>query len=66
MGDDNYFMRCIAIFVYLDENSQLRVRIEIVNYLLSNWRNYENITLQIEEGDKSIIDYIIWIKIPGK
>ena len=59
-------MRCIAIFVYMDENSHLRVRSEIVNYLLSNWRNYENITLHTGEGDKSIIDYINWIKIPGR
>ena len=66
IGDGNCFMRCIAIFVYMDENSHLRVRSEIVNYLLSNWRNYENITLQTEEGDKSIIDYINWIKIPGR
>ena len=66
MGDGNCFMRCIAIFVYMDENSHLSIRSEMVNYLLSNWRNYENITLHTEEGDKSIIDYINWIKIPGK
>ena len=43
-GDGNCSMRCIAIFVYMKENSHLRVRNEIVNYLLSNKRNYENIT----------------------
>ena len=59
-------MRCIALFVYLDENEHYRVRNEISNYLFSNYRNYENIEIPTEEGNKSILDYINYIRLPNK
>ena len=39
--DGNCYMRCIALFVYLDENEHYRVRNKISNYLYTNYKNYE-------------------------
>lgn len=39
--DGNCYMRCIALFVYLDANEHYRVRNKISNYLYTNYKNYE-------------------------
>lgn len=55
-GDDNSYMRYIALFVYLNENEHYRVRNKISNYMLANYRNYENIEISREDENKSILE----------
>ena len=54
------------IIFYKDENEHLRTQQEIANYLFGNYRNFENISIPTEERVKSILEYINWIRIPGK
>ena len=56
----------ITLFIYSDKNEHLWVRNEICNYLLGNYRNYENIEIPTEDGPKSIINYINYIRLPNK
>ena len=51
-------MRCISLFVYRDENLHHWVHDEIANYLFTNFRNYENVSIPTEEGLKEILEYI--------
>ena len=59
-------MRCIELFIYKNENEHFRVRNEIANYLLTNYRQLENINIHTEVGDKYILDYINYIRLSGK
>ena len=40
--------------------------IEIANYILNNYRQFENINIPTEEGEKNILYYINYIRLPGK
>jgi len=58
-GDGNCLMRCLALFIYKDENYHLRIRAEIVKYLENNINDYENIEIDSEIGLLKINDYKI-------
>ena len=64
-GDGNCFIRCLSLFIYNDETEHLRSRNEIANYLLANWQKYENINIDTEDGEKNILEYINWMRIPS-
>ena len=64
--DGKGYMRCIALFIYKNENEYYRVRKEIANYLLTNYRQFENINIPTEEGEKNILDYFNYIRLPRK
>lgn len=64
-NDGNCFMRCMALFVYKNENYYFRVRSEICQHLKRNRINYQNLEIDTEEGLKFIDDYIIYIQKDG-
>ena len=66
IGDGNCLMRCFALFVYKNENEHFRIRNEIASYLLTHYQEYENTIIPTEEGEKGIMDYINYIRLPGK
>ena len=43
-------MRYLALFVYKKENELFRIWNEIANYLLANYKDFENTLIQIEGG----------------
>ena len=59
-------MRCITLFVYKNENEDLQVRNEIANYLYNYHHQFENISIPTEEGWKSILQYINYIRLTRK
>jgi len=60
--EGNCLMRCLALFIYKDENEHIRVRQEIANYIKEHRKEYENIELETEKGLKNIDYYIIYIQ----
>ena len=53
-------MRCLALFIYKDENEHMRFRQEISNYLKKHKGDYTNIELQTEIALMNIDEYIIY------
>ena len=66
LPDGNCYMRCVALFIYNNEDEHLRVRNEIANYLSQHSSDFDNIKIPTEEGWKSVKEYINYIKLPGK
>ena len=62
----NCYMRCVALFIYNNEEEHLIDGNEIANYLSQHSSDYENIKIPTEEGWKSVKEYINYIKLPGK
>ena len=54
VGDGNSLMRCLAVFVYKNENLHIKVRSEIVEYLNKHKNKYIDIEFETEEGKKNI------------
>ena len=52
-GNINYKMRYLIFWHY--ENELFCILNEIANYLLTNYRNYENVPISTEEGPKDIL-----------
>ena len=51
-------MRCFGLFIYQDTNYYQKIRQEISNYLSMHYKEYENLQILTEEGDKDILEYI--------
>ena len=62
--DGNCYMRCVALFIYNNEDEHLRVRNKIANYLSQHSSEFENIKIPTEECCKSVKEYINYIKLP--
>ena len=59
-------MRCVALFIYNNDDEHLRVRNKIANYLSQHSSEFENIKIPTEECCKSVKEYINYIKLPWK
>lgn len=60
-GDGNCLMRCLAVFVYKNENMHIKVRSDIVEYLNKHKNDYIDIEFDTEDGKKNINEYIKYI-----
>lgn len=61
-GDGNYFMKCLVLFIYNDENYHPNARNEIVNYIEILKKENEKIEIETIIGDLKINEYIQYIK----